>query len=94
MSIMKDRYENEKHDAEARKGIKSALTKKPPMIPADMIPTRHKFEDFPPVLSPETPGGDDIKVVAEVQAVEVETPAVEAPAVNEPKKESRRCNTK
>ena len=99
MSIMKDRYENEKHDAEARKGIKSALTKKPPMIPADMIPTRHKFEDFPPVLSPETPGGDDIKVVAEVQAVEVETPvaeapAVEAPAVDEPKKEPRRRNTK
>lgn len=99
MSIMKDRYENEKHDSEVRKGIKSALTKKPPMIPADMIPTRHKFEDFPPVLSPETPGGDDIKVVAEVHAVEVETPAaetpvVEAPAVDEPKKESRRCNTK
>lgn len=94
MSIMKDRYENEKHDAEARKGIKSALTKKPPMIPADMIPTRHKFEDFPPVLSPETPGGDDVKVVAEVQAVEVETPVAEAPAVDEPKKEPRRRNTK
>lgn len=99
MSIMKDRYENEKHDSEVRKGIKSALTKKPPMIPADMIPTRHKFEDFQPVLSTETPGGDDIKVVAEVHAVEVETPAaetpvVEAPAVDEPKKESRRCNTK
>ena len=99
MSIMKDRYENEKHDAEVRKGIKSTLTKKPPMIPADMIPTRHKFEDFPPVLSPETPGGDDIKVVAEAHAVEIETPAaetpaVEAPAVDEPEKESRRRNTK
>lgn len=95
MSIMKDRYENEKHDAEARKGIKSALTKKPPMIPADMIPTRHRVEPAPEVVAEEpTP-----VVVAEVQAVEVETPVAEAPAVealavDEPKKESRRRNTK
>lgn len=71
MSIMKDRYENEKHDAEARKGIKSALTKKPPMIPADMIPTRHRVEPAPEVVAEEP-----------------------APVVDEPKKESRRCNTK
>lgn len=63
----------------------------PPMIPASMIPTRHKFEDFPSVLSPENPGGNDIKVVAEVQAVEVEAPTVETPVaealvVKEPKK--------
>ena len=87
MSIMKDRYDNEKHDAEVRKGIKSALTKKPPMIPADMIPTRHRVESAPEVVAEEpTP-----VVVAEVHAVEIETPAaetpaVEAPAVEEPKK--------
>jgi len=61
------------------------------MIPASMIPTRHKVEDLPMVLSPENPGGNDIKVVAEVQAVEVEapvveTPVAEAPAVKEKKK--------
>lgn len=83
MSIMKDRYENEKHDAETKKGIQAALTRKPPMIPADMIPTRHKAEDLPMVLSPENPGSNDIKIVAEVQAVEVE-----ATAVKEPKKKS------
>ena len=90
MSIMKDRYENEKHDAEARKGIKSALTKKPPMIPADMIPTRHRVEPAPEVVAEEPAP----VVVAEAHAVEIETPAVETPAVDEPKKESRRCNTK
>lgn len=90
MSIMKDRYENEKHDAEARKGIKSALTKKPPMIPADMIPTRHRVEPAPEVVAEEPAP----VVVAEAHAVEIETPAVEAPAVDEPKKESRRRNTK
>ena len=85
-SIMKDRYENEKHDAEVRKGIKSALVKKPPMIPADMLPRRHKVEpapevlnDFPKTLSPENPGGDDIEIVAEAHAVEIETPVVETP---------------
>ena len=87
MSIMKDRYDNEKHDAEVRKGIKSALTKKPPMIPADMIPTRHRAEPAPEVVAEEPAP----VVVAEAHAVEietpaVETPAVEAPAVEEPKK--------
>ena len=87
MSIMKDRYDNEKHDAEVRKGIKSALTKKPPMIPADMIPTRHRVEPAPEVVAEESAP----VVVAEAHAVEietpaVETPAVEAPAVEEPKK--------
>lgn len=82
MSIMKDRYENEKHDAEVRKGIKSALTKKPPMIPADMIPTRHRVEPAPEVVAEEPAP----VVVAEAHAVEIETPAVEAPAVEKPKK--------
>ena len=87
MSIMKDRYENEKHDAEVRKGIKSALTKKPPMIPADMIPTRHRVEPAPEVVAEEPAP----VVVAETHAVEIETPAaetpvVEAPAVEKPKK--------
>lgn len=86
MSIMKDRCENEKHNAEVKKGIKGALTKTPPVIPSDMIPTRHKVEDLPMVLSPENPGGNDIKIVAEVQAVEVEAPVAEATAVKEPKK--------
>ena len=90
MSIMKDRYENEKHDAEARKGIKSALTKKPPMIPADMIPTRHRVEPAPEVVAEEPAP----VVVAEAHAVEIETPAAETPAADEPKKESRRRNTK
>ena len=91
-SIMKDRYENEKHDAEVRKGIKSALTKKPPMIPADMIPTRHRAEPAPEVVAEEPAP----VVVAEAHAVEIETPAaetpaaeapaVEAPVVEEPKK--------
>ena len=85
-SIMKDRYENEKHDIEAKKGIQAALVKKPPMIPADMLPRRHKVEpapevlnDFPKTLSPENPGGDDIEIVAEAHAVEIETPVVETP---------------
>lgn len=87
MSIMKDRYDNEKHDADVRKGIKSALTKKPPMIPADMIPTRHRVEPAPEVVAEEPAP----VVVAEAHAVEIETPAaetpaVEAPAVEEPKK--------
>lgn len=98
MSIMKDRYENEKHDAELKKGIKGSLAKKPALIPAEMLPRRHKVEeaepvekveeveDFPQTLSPENPGGHDIKIVAEVQAVEIETPAAEAPAVEQPKK--------
>lgn len=85
-SIMKDRYENEKHDIEAKKGIQAALVKKPPMIPADMLPRRHKVEpapevlnNFPKTLSPENPGGDDIEIVAEAHAVEIETPVVETP---------------
>lgn len=82
MSIMKDRYENEKHDAEVRKGIKSALTKKPPMIPADMIPTRHRVEPAPEVVAEESVP----VVVAEAHAVEIETPAIETPAVKEKKK--------
>lgn len=77
--------------ADLEKAERIVSKRNPPMIPASMIPTRHKIEDFPMVLSPETPGGDDIKVVAEVQAVEVEapvveTPVAEAPAVKEPKK--------
>lgn len=98
MSIMKDRYENEKHDAELKKGIKSSLAKKPALIPAEMLPRRHKVEeaepvekveeveDLPQTMSPENPGGQDIKIVAEVQAVEIETPAAEAPAVEQLKK--------
>ena len=83
-SIMKDRYENEKHDAEVRKGIKSALTKKPPMIPADMIPTRHRAEPAPEVIAEEPAP----VIVAEAHAVEVETPAVETPAVETPAAEA------
>ena len=88
---LKDRYENDLFDPEEAKRQPHVSKRNPPMIPASMIPTRHKIEDFPMVLSPETPGGDDIKVVAEVQAVEVEapvveTPVAEAPAVKEPKK--------
>lgn len=87
MSIMKDRYENEKHDAELKKGIKSSLAKKPALIPAEMLPRRHKVEeaepmekveeveDLPQTMSPENPGGQDIKIVAEVQAVEIKAPA-------------------
>ncbi len=87
MSIMKDRYENEKHDAELKKGIKSSLAKKPALIPAEMLPRRHKVEeadpmeevdeveDLPQTMSPENPGGHDIKIVAEVQAVEIKAPA-------------------
>ena len=98
MAIMKDRCENEKHDAEVKKGIKSSLAKKPALIPAEMLPRRHKVEeaepveevdeveDLPQTMSPENPGGHDIKIVAEVQAVEIETPAAEAPAVEQPKK--------
>lgn len=88
---LKDRYENDLFDPEEAKRQPHVSKRNPPMIPASMIPTRHKFEDFPSVLSPENPGGNDIKVVAEVQAVEVEAPAVEtpvaeAPVVKEPKK--------
>lgn len=87
MSIMKDRYENEKHDAEVKKGIKSSLAKKPALIPAEMLPRRHKVEeaepveevdeveDLPQTMSPENPGGHDIEIVAEVQAVEVKASA-------------------
>lgn len=88
---LKDRYENDLFDPEEAKRQPRVSKRNPPMIPANMIPTRHKVEDLPMVLSPETPGGDDIKIVAEVQAIEVEapvveTPAAEAPAVKEPKK--------
>ncbi len=83
---LKDRYENDLFDPEEAKRQPHVSKRNPPMIPASMIPTRHKIEDFPPVLSPENPGGDNVKVVAEVQAVEVETPAVETPAVKEKKK--------
>ena len=76
---LKDRYENDLFDPEEAKRQPHVSKRNPPMIPASMIPTRHKIEDFPPVLSPETPGGDDIKVVAEVQAIEIETPAVKEP---------------
>ena len=83
---LKDRYENDLFDPEEAKRQPHVSKRNPPMIPASMIPTRHKVEDFPPVLSPENPGGDNVKVVAEVQAVEVEVPVAEAPAVKEPKK--------
>lgn len=88
---LKDRYENDLFDPEEAKRQPHVSKRNPPMIPASMIPTRHKVEDLPSVLSPENPGGNDIKVVAEVQAVEVETPVVEtpvaeAPAVKEKKK--------
>lgn len=83
---LKDRYDNDLFDPEEAKRQPHVSKRNPPMIPASMIPTRHKIEDFPPVLSPENPGGDNIKVVAEVQAVEVEVPVAEAPAVKEPKK--------
>lgn len=76
---LKDRYENDLFDPEEAKRQPHVSKRNPPMIPASMIPTRHKiedFEDFPPVLSPENPGGDNVKIVAEVQAVEVEAPAV------------------
>ena len=88
---LKDRYENDLFDPEEAKKQPHVSKRNPPMIPANMIPTRHKVEDLPMVLSPENPGGNDIKIVAEVQAIEVEapvveTPAAEAPAVKEPKK--------
>ena len=88
---LKDRYENDIFDPEEAKRQPHVSKRNPPMIPASMIPTRHKVEDLPMVLSPENPGGNDIKVVAEVQAVEVEapvveTPVAEAPAVKEKKK--------
>ncbi len=76
---LKDRYENDLFDPEEAKRQPHVSKRNPPMIPANMIPTRHKVEDLPMVLSPETPGGNDIKVVAEVQAIEVETPVVEEP---------------
>ena len=88
---LKDRYENDLFDPEEAKRQPHVSKRNPPMIPASMIPTRHKVEDLPMVLSPENSGGNDIKVVAEVQAVEVEapvveTPVAEAPAVKEKKK--------
>lgn len=83
---LKDRYENDLFDPEEAKRQPHVSKRNPPMIPASMIPTRHKVEDLPSVLSPENPGGDDIKIVAEVQAVEVEAPVVETPVVKEPKK--------
>ena len=86
---LKDRYENDLFDPKEAKRQPHVSKRNPPMIPASMIPTRHKiedFEDFPPVLSPENPGGDNVKIVAEVQAVEVEAPAVEAPTVKDKKK--------
>lgn len=83
---LKDRYENDLFDPEEAKRQPHVSKRNPPMIPASMIPTRHKVEDLPIVLSPENPGGNDIKVVAEVQAIEVEAPAVEMPVVKEPKK--------
>lgn len=83
---LKDRYENDLFDPEEAKRQPHVSKRNPPMIPASMIPTRHKVEDLPSVLSPENPGGNDIKIVAEVQAVEVEAPAVEMPVVKEPKK--------
>lgn len=88
---LKDRYENDLFDPEEAKRQPYVSKRNPPMIPASMIPTRHKVEDLPSVLSPENPGGNDIKVVAEVQAVEVEAPVVETPvaeasAVKEKKK--------
>lgn len=49
MSIMKDRCENEKHNAEVKKGIKGVLTKTPPIIPADAIPKRRAAESEPVV---------------------------------------------
>lgn len=83
---LKDRYENDLFDPEEAKKQPHVSKRNPPMIPANMIPTRHKIEDLPMILSPENPGGNDIKVVAEVQAIEVETPAAEAPTVKEKKK--------
>ena len=49
MSIMKDRCENEKHNAEVKKGIKGVLTKTSPIIPADAIPKRRAAEPEPVV---------------------------------------------
>ena len=49
MSIMKDRCENEKHNAEVKKGIKGVLTKTPPIIPADAIPKRRAAAPEPVV---------------------------------------------
>lgn len=62
MSIMKDRCENEKHNAEVKKGIKGVLTKTPPIIPADAIPKRRAAESEP-------------VVEAECRVVESEEPA-------------------
>lgn len=62
MSIMKDRCENEKHNAEVKKGIKGVLTKTPPIIPADAIPKRRAAEPEP-------------VVEAECRVVESEEPA-------------------
>ena len=73
MSIMKDRYENEKHDAEMKKGIVSGLRKIPPVIPKEALPKRHQIEEIEP----------EPVVVAEAHAIEVEEPVVE---VEPPKK--------
>lgn len=70
MSIMKDRCENEKHNAEVKKGIKGVLTKTPPIIPADAIPKRRAAE-LEPVVE------------AECRVVESKEPV---PIVVEPKK--------
>lgn len=68
MSIMKDRLENEKHDAETKKGIVAAIsrTRVPPVLPADVMPVRHPIEEVEVNPAPE--------VVVEAHAVEVETP--------------------
>ena len=76
MSIMQDRYENEKHEAEVKKGIKTALTKVPPVLPADVIPKRHRAETVEP--APEVV--KEPVIVAEAHAVEIETPVAETPA--------------
>lgn len=67
MSIMKDRYESEKHDAEVKKGIVSGLRKIPPVIPKEALPKRHPVEEIEP----------EPVVVAEAHAVEIEEPAIE-----------------
>lgn len=67
MSIMKDRCENEKHNAEVKKGIKGVLTKTPPVIPADMIPKRQTVAGSA-IKQDETP------IIAEAQAIEIEEP--------------------
>lgn len=65
MSIMKDRLEKEKYDAECKKGIVSSLAKSkhPTPIPKEMLPVRHRVEESKPA---------SVEVVAEVEAVEVQ----------------------